>query len=105
MSMPLGPRRSYWGASSDHVCVERITKAEVDRIIDSGEFECYYRQGNDTDFQEYDGCKDNLRLILHDGKTGAKVAGTLTPGFLQGYKTVVMIAPCMEATILLRIQK
>ncbi len=105
MCCGLGPRRSSGSRWDNHTPVEKITKAEVDRIIDSGEFECYYRQGNDTDFQEYDGCRDNLRLILHHGKTRVKVAGTLTPGFLQGYKTVVMKAPCMEATILLRTQK
>jgi len=105
MCMPLGPRRSWGSRWEGHTPVERITKAEVDRIIDSGEFECFYKRGVDVDFQEYVGSKDNLRLILHDGKTRVKVAGAITPGYLHGYKTVVMKAPCMEATILIRIPK
>lgn len=102
MCMPLGPRRSWGSRWEGHTPVERITKAEVDQIIDSGEFECFCKRGVDVDFQEYDGCMNNLKMILHNGKTRVKVAGAVTLGYLSGYRTVVMIAPCMDATILLR---
>ncbi len=105
MCVPLGPRRRSrmsWGESSNHVCVEKITKAEVDEIIVSGNYECLYQMDGTSAFEEYEGCKTNLSQILHDGKTRVKVAGSKTVGYKEGHKTVVMKAPCVSATILLR---
>lgn len=105
MGVPLGHR--YRGARPVDwfVPVERIRKSEVDEIIFSGNFECFYKKEGDDDYKEYDGCLNNLSMILHDGKTKVKVAGSRTPGYRDGYRTVVMTAPCMKATILLRTEK
>lgn len=48
--------------------------------------------------------KHIITLIL-DGKTKVKMAGSRTPGYRSGYRTVVMTAPCMDATILLRTKR
>ena len=105
MCVPLGPRRrsrSAWGSSSNYVCVEKITKAEVEEIIYGGNYECLYRKDGSDSFVDYEGCSHNLEMILHDGKTRVKVAGSKTPGYKEGWRTVVMSAPCVHATILLR---
>lgn len=101
MGVPLGHR--YRGARPVDwfVSVKKITKSEVDEIIFGGDFECFYKKEGDEEFKEYDGCLTNLSMILHDGKTRVKVAGSRTPGYRDGYRTVVMTAPCMKATILL----
>ena len=105
MCVPLGGRRGSrksWGESNNHVCVEKITKAEVDGIIIGDNYDCLYQKDGASKFEEYEGCKTNLSMILHDGKTRVKVAGSRTPGYLEGYRTVVMTAPCVSATILIR---
>ena len=103
--IPCGPRRSSGSRWDYHTPVEKITKAEVHDIIISGTYECFYKQGDDQEFKEYDGCRENLILILHDGKTRVKIAGSITLGYKTGYRTVVMKAPCVNATILLRQEK
>ena len=104
MSVPLGHR--YRVRTRDYIIPqERITKSAVDEIIAFGDFECFYQRGKDQAFKEYDGCRSNLSMILHDGKTKVTVAGSRTPGYRDGYRTVVMTAPCMKATILLRSEK
>lgn len=106
MGVPLGHRYRVSSRRvtmrEDFVLVKRITKSAVDEIIFGGDFECFYKRENDSDFKEYDGCLTNLSMILHDGKTKVKVAGSRTPGYLDGYRTIVMTAPCFPATILLR---
>lgn len=84
--------------------VKRITKAEVDAIIYGENFECLYCLDGENSFKEYDGCTANLSQILHDGKTKVKIAGSRTTGYKMGRQTVVMTAPCVSATILLRLQ-
>ena len=103
MCVPLGHRngksRREWIDP-----VKRITKAAVDQIINSDNYECLYCLDGENSFKEYDGCKTNLSQILHDGKTKVKIAGSRTPGYQMGCQTVVMEAPCVHATILLRHQ-
>ena len=101
MGVPLGHKYRV-SSREDIIPQERITKSAVDEIIAFGDFECFYQRGKDPAFKEYDGCRSNLSMILHDGKTKVKVAGSRTPGYRSGYRTVVMTAPCMDATILLR---
>ena len=102
MCVPLGPRRKAWGNSSDHVCVEKITKSKVDEILIDGDFECFVKGDEDTKFQRYAGCMQNLFQVLHDGKTRVKIAGSKTPGYHKKYRTVVMVVPKLSATFLLR---
>lgn len=82
--------------------VKRITKTKVEEILAFGEFECFFKREIDSDFQEYEGCIGNLLNILHEGKTKVKIAGSRTPGYSCGEDTVVMTAPCVSATFLIR---
>ena len=101
MCLPLGPRRAYsrWGG---HTPVKAITKAEVDEIISDGGYTCFFKRESETDFREYDCNRSDLIKILHNGKTRVRIAGSATPGYRSGYETVVMRAPSIDATILLR---
>jgi len=99
--VPCGPRRRS-SSRVEIIPVQRITKARVDEIIFCGDFDCLYKKGSNSTFVEYEGCSMNLSMILHDGKTKVKVAGSRTPGYSRELDTVVMTAPCVDATILIR---
>ena len=101
MGVPLG-HRNHYDRKDPIIPVERITKAAVEDIICSGDYECKYKREIDAEFKQYEGCIDNLVMILHDGKTKVKVAGSRTPGYEDGYRTIVMEAPTLKATILLK---
>lgn len=88
----------------DIISQERITKRAVDEILASGKYMCRYRLDGNDEFKDYEGCYNNLMMILHDGQTKVKIAGSRTPGYNSKYKTVVMTAPCVEATILLHMK-
>ena len=104
--MPLGPRRSWGSRWEGHTRVERITKAEVDRIIDSGEYECLSKaQKKNRKFYPCHTKASSLHEVLHMGKTTVKVAGSITPGYLEGYRTIVMTANSIEVIFLLRVPK
>lgn len=102
MCVPLGHRngksRREWIVPS-----KRITKAEVDAIIDKGNYECLYWHQDNAKFVQYEGDKDSLNKILHSGKTKVKIAGSRTLGYACGYDTVVMDAPSHDFTILIRV--
>lgn len=101
MSVPLGHRYRV-STKQDIIPVQRITKRAVDKILASGKFECLYKLDGSDEFKDYEGCLTNLTRILHDGQTKVKIAGSRTPGYSSKHQTVVMTAPCVEATILLR---
>jgi hypothetical protein len=98
---PCGPRRR---STVDHVKSERITKSEVEEIITSGDFVCFYRMGDEIENQEYEGCLHNLLMILHDRETRVRVVGSRSKDYAAGRRTVVMTAPCFPATFILRIE-
>lgn len=100
--MPLGPRRSSRDSSREHVSVQTISKSEVDRILFHEKHECQVKLDSDNQVIQYSGCLNNLYMILHNGTTRVKVAGSRTPGYRDGYKTVVMKAPCVSATFYIR---
>ena len=101
MCVPLGHRngksRREWIDP-----VKRITKAAVDDIIRRGEFECLYLEDGASKLEPYKASNEDLLRILHDGKTKVKIAGSRTDGYALFQQTVVMEAPCVNATILLR---
>jgi hypothetical protein len=88
--------------SVNHVKSETITKNEVEEIILGGDFESVYRIGNETENQEYEGCIHNLMLILRDRQTRVRVVGSKSKDYLDGYRTVVMNAPCFPAKFIIR---
>ena len=99
---PCGPRRKM---SVDYVKSETITKNEVEEILSGGDFECVYRIGKETENEEYEGCIHNLMLILRDPQTRVRVVGSRSNDYLDGYRTVVMNAPCFPATFIIREKK
>ena len=101
MGVPLGHRYRV-SSREDIIPQERITKRAVDEIIAKGEFECTYQKGISSPFKNYEGSHEELSKILHDGKTKVKVAGSRTIGYRMGYDTVVMTAPSIDATFLIR---
>lgn len=104
MCNPCGPRRSYYYAAKSSYSTNktRISKREVEKLIYSGDYECFYRMASDSSNQPYDGCTNNLVMILHDGETKVKVAGKRSPDYIEGYMTIIMNAKCFPAVILLR---
>lgn len=104
---PCGPRRSYRSSSrsSKPAIKTRISKSAVQEIIYSGDYECLYRMGSSSTNEPYEGCTNNLLLILHDGETKVKVAGRRSKDFKEGYRTIIMDAPCFPAILLLRTEE
>lgn len=102
---PCGPRRSYRCSSRTSLPAikTRISKKAVEETIYSGDYECLFRMYSDKSNQPYEGCTNNLLMILHDGETKVKVAGRRSPDYKEGYKTIIMDAPCFPAIILFRI--
>ena len=105
MCVPLGGRRGggwSWGDNFDYVYVEKITKAEVDDIILDNSYDCTFKLDESNNEEEYDGCYAKLSELLHCGTTKVKVAGSKTPGFVEGQRTVVMTVPHLGATVYFR---
>lgn len=96
---PCGPKNR---SSKRFIKSETITKCEVDDIIASGNFICSYRMGDEIDNHDYVGCLHNLHMILHDAATKVRVVGSRSKDYLEGYRTIVMRAPCFPATFIIR---
>lgn len=101
MGVPLG-HRNHYDRKDPIIPVERITKAAVDDIILNGNYYCLFKRLRNVKFRPQEYGKDELCQILHDGKTKVKVAGSRTPGYEDGYRTIVMEAPTLKTTILLK---
>lgn len=103
---PCGPRRSY--RASTRVSLPpiktRISKKAVEEVISSGDYDCQYRLAGSKQMQPYDGCTNNLYMILRDGETKVKVAGRRSPDYKEGFRTIIMDAPGF-ATLILRTEE
>ena len=99
---PCGPRRS--SRAYYHIPSEKITKSEVDEILDYEKYSCDFCTPTEPTEQEYEGCLNNLHLILHDGKTRVRVVGSRSQYYRTGFRTIVMTAPCFPATFIIRIE-
>lgn len=100
---PCGPRRAWRSPREKRPTIKtRISKSEVREIVSSGNYECLYRDDLTKVNATYDGCTDNLLMILHDGATKVKVAGYRSGDYKENYRTVILDAPCLHAVILLR---
>ena len=102
--VPCGPRRRSSSRESI-IPVEKIKKADVEYIICTYDYECLFKRAIDAEYRQYEGCSANLIAVLQQGNTKVKVAGSRTSGYKAGYRTVVMDAPCVNATILLRVSE
>ena len=97
---PCGPRRSYRSYCAS-IPSEKITKAEVDDLIDYATYICSFRTPL-TPVKTFEGTKQDLHKILHDGRTRVKIVGSRSSDFMYGKRTVVMTAPSVPATFILR---
>lgn len=102
---PCGPKRLSNSSLVEHVKSKRISKNEVDDIISEGDFVCSYRMGEEVVNHEYEGCRQNLHMILHDAKTRVRVVGSRSRDYLAGYSTVVMNAACFPTPIVFLIRE
>lgn len=102
--VPCRPRRRSSSRESI-IPVERIKKADVENIICGYDYECLFKRVVDAEYRQYEGCSANLIAILHQGNTKVKVAGSRTPGYKPGNRTIVMDAPCVNATLLFRLKQ
>ena len=100
--VPCGPKRSSRRVYREVVESETITKSEAESVIFSEEYDCLCRNTGETTCSPYEGCKPNLSLILHDGRTRVKVVGSRSNDYASGFRTVVMTAPCVGATFIFR---
>lgn len=101
MCVPLGHRNG--SRSSDWFFpVEKIKKADADKVIDNGGFQCFCIKDGKSEVEPCEVSNEDLHKILHNGTTRVKYAGSRTRGYEAGYDTLVMTAPSLNATILLR---
>lgn len=98
MCVPLGHRNGSRRSSGR----KAITKKQVEEIILTGDYLCEYRRLNESEFSLYEGCKENLMMILHEESTTVKVADMRFNVYKEGVKTIIVDAPCMSAIILIR---
>ena len=102
MGVPLG-HRNHYDRKDPIIPVERITKAAVEDIIINGNYYCLFKRQGNVKFRPQEYGKDELCQILHDGKTKVKVAGSRTPGYVWDRDTIVIEAPYVNGTILMRV--
>ena len=98
MCVPLGHRNGSRRSSGR----KAITKSQVEKIIISGDYICEYRRLNESEFSPYEGCKENLIMILREESTTVKVADMRFNVYKEGVMTIIIDAPCMSAIILIR---
>ena len=96
MCVPLGHRKPH----SSHRR-EPLSKSQVENIIRTRDYECEYRRMNEREFTPYEGCDDNLIMILNQEDTTVRLADLRFKAYKSGYNTYVIDAPCFPATILL----
>lgn len=99
---PCGPKRR---SLVEHVKSESIRKSEVEDIILKEDIICFYRMGKENVNQEYEGCLQNLLRVLHDSGTRVRVVGSRSKDYKEGYRTVVMYAPCFPASFIIRVEE
>ena len=105
MCVPLGHRN---GGSRSHggSIKTTISKSEVENIIKNATYDiCQWKQVRCRIYRDYQVSTEDLLNILHDEATTVSVANTLKEEYKRGYRTIVMVAPCAKAKIILRIEK
>ncbi len=98
MCCPLGHRSSRSSSS-------RLCKRDVKEMIESGEYECFYRTGDSKTNVPYEGSKDELLRILRDSSTVVKSASRMSEDYMEGYHTAIMRAYSIDTVYLLRTER
>ena len=96
------------GRSRSHgqVIKTKITKSSVKDIIRQSRYSvCQWKKKRCRIYRECDLSQEELLAALHDETTTVSVANTSKEEYKRGFRTVVMKAPCVPATIVIRITK
>ena len=96
------------GRSRSHgqVINTKITKSSVEDIIKQSRYDiCQWKKKRCRIYRDCDLRQEELLAALHDEATTVSVANTSKAEYKRGFWTVVMKAPCVSATILIRITK
>lgn len=94
MCVPLG-HRNHRSSSGGNV----ITKERVERIITTGDFQCFCRSKRGKEFAPYEGSTDELLQILHDSDTTVRLADGRDKLYSYSLRTIIMKAPCIATTV------
>lgn len=96
------------GRSRSHgqVIKTKITKSSVKDIIRQSRYSvCQWKKKRCRIYRDCDLSQEELLAALHDESTTVSVANTSKEEYKRGFRTVVMKAPCVPATIVIRITK
>lgn len=94
------------GRSRSHgqVIKTKITKSSVEDIIGQSRYSvCQWKKKRCRIYRDCDLSQEELLAALHEESTTVSVANTSKEEYKRGFWTVVMKAPCVGATILLRL--
>jgi len=94
------------GRSRSHgqVIKTKITKSSVEDIIRQSRYSvCQWKKKRCRIYRDCDLSQEALLAALHEESTTVSVANTSKEEYKRGFRTVVMKAPCVGATILLRL--
>ena len=82
----------------------KITKSSVESIIASkGYCICQWKKKRCRIYRDCDLSSEELLAALHDEATTVSVANTKRAEYQRGYRTIIMEAPSVNATVILRI--
>ena len=96
------------GRSRSHgqVIKTKITKSSVEDIITYSRYDiCQWKKKRCRIYRDCDLNQEELLAALHDETTTVSVANTSKVEYKRGFWTVVMKAPSVSATIVIRIIK
>ena len=89
--------------SHGQVINSKITKSSVEDILNNSRYDiCQWKKKRCRIYRDCDLSQEELLAALHDETTTVSVANTSKVEYKRGFRTVVMKAPCVHATILLR---
>jgi len=103
MCVPLGHRNH---SSSNRNIKTTITKEEVEYIISHSSYAiCQKKDDKEDAYNNYAASMEDLLAILQENTTNVSVANTRRREYKRGYRTIVMEAPSIHATVILRVKK
>ena len=102
----IGLMRGGRSRSHEQVINTKITKSSVEDIITNSRYDiCQWKKKRCRIYRDCDMSLEDLLAALHEESTTVSVANTSKEEYKRGFWTVVMKAPCVSATIVIRITK
>ena len=77
-----------------------LTKTAVKFLIKHKNWNAEYRYKGDDKIHAYEGCVNNLLMILDDCETSVQEAEPSNPDYKNGFRTIIMDVPYFSATVL-----